>query len=517
MRVPVDLPLRGCSSWCLTEGRAFFGIRMTRNKLFRVFYIVMGLFLGYHFMMTSRSCQPNDCEYRGVRQYADGKTSLDGVRHLLEKIREETKSNSTRWKELSSGMEALDEVALQLMSLPTRTKWMKREVRPIKRSGGTFNITKSTAAVDICPEIYKGSTYGYPFFDKGFEMQPCSGVPKLQDILTLLFNFVHFDPSGDGKSKVDLDGILAQIYKLYPRIPVIIAISNTDDKFSSVKAKYTNVESIEFYTVYKMKPGAVWNTLVKKTNTKYTLIGRGLAYFDDDVRLERLIRELNSLFVDIIGGATRTPSGHWSQSCHQTVHKNYTLVYRTGYHHSKHGCILCGHLSGPFIARTSTLTKFPFNKIIQDANVLFDDFFLELKRQGRQSGACPDAMFHISEQESRKDRLQWLSTAGKWGINSVVLEDGTAMTFSCREIRRRCGLGAFTKGRLVPPCCLEGLARMIKTVMELCEKKNIYCEFQEGTLLGAVKFGKVLPWERDGDLTFWSANFSAMWDLRKVS
>lgn len=37
---------------------------------------------------------------------------------------------------------------------------------------------------------------------------------------------------------------------------------------------------------------------------------------------------------------------------------------------------------------------------------------------------------------------------------------------------------------------------------------------QEGTLLGAVKFNGLLPWERDADVTFHSSNFSAISDLK---
>ena len=69
-------------------------------------------------------------------------------------------------------------------------------------------------------------------------------------------------------------------------------------------------------------------------------------------------------------------------------------------------------------------------------------------------------------------------------------------------------------GRLVSPCCLRQLAQDILFVMRTCREHHILCELQEGTLLGAVKLGKVLPWERDADITFLSANFTAIIQLK---
>ena len=36
------------------------------------------------------------------------------------------------------------------------------------------------------------------------------------------------------------------------------------------------------------------------------------------------------------------------------------------------------------------------------------------------------------------------------------------------------------------------------------------CQLQEGTLLGAVKLGSILPWERDGDIMVLSDHFSRL-------
>ncbi len=71
-------------------------------------------------------------------------------------------------------------------------------------------------------------------------------------------------------------------------------------------------------------------------------------------------------------------------------------------------------------------------------------------------------------------------------------------------------------GLVVPPCCLENIADAIKFVMEQCGRNNITCELQEGTLLGAVKLNKVLPWERDADITFLTADFPKLVKIKDV-
>ncbi len=64
------------------------------------------------------------------------------------------------------------------------------------------------------------------------------------------------------------------------------------------------------------------------------------------------------------------------------------------------------------------------------------------------------------------------------------------------------------------PCCLKYLAEDVLFVMRTLRERGIACELQEGSLLGAVKLGQVLPWERDADLAFLSANFSAIVRLK---
>lgn len=47
-------------------------------------------------------------------------------------------------------------------------------------------------------------------------------------------------------------------------------------------------------------------------------------------------------------------------------------------------------------------------------------------------------------------------------------------------------------------------------LFEACKATNSICELQEGTLLGAVKLGTILPWEKDGDIMILSDHFNQL-------
>uniref|UniRef100_A0A6P8J045 Uncharacterized protein LOC116305542 n=1 Tax=Actinia tenebrosa TaxID=6105 RepID=A0A6P8J045_ACTTE len=125
-------------------------------------------------------------------------------------------------------------------------------------------------------------------------------------------------------------------------------------------------------------------------------------------------------------------------------------------------------------------------------------------------------MFNINTR--KVDDESYVELAKKWDIKKWVESDGQVRWYGCRRGYRhnqgtsKCSL---TKGLGNPPCELENLADAIKFIMRECEKAGLFCELQEGTLLGAVKFNKVLPWERDADITFLTANYTAFKNLMR--
>ena len=251
-----------------------------------------------------------------------------------------------------------------------------------------------------------------------------------------------------------------------------------------------------------------------------------ICVFTRDINLERLIRVLstheNAIFA---GGSYRNLTGHWSHGCLQTQLKNYTLSYKSGYYHSFDECLVCDYLAGPFLAKTSVLREIGFH--LSGEHGIFRDLFLRVKNRqsnlhpgldhgGTAVVTCPDVMFHMQTSAVRDDELA--NFANKHNIKKIVEAEGKIRWFGCRRgIKHRNGEKCPLKvGLVVPPCCLENIADAIKFVMKQCGLHNITCELQEGTLLGAVKLNKVLPWERDADITFVTADFPKLVKIKDV-
>ena len=93
-------------------------------------------------------------------------------------------------------------------------------------------------------------------------------------------------------------------------------------------------------------------------------------------------------------------------------------------------------------------------------------------------------MFNIYPREIPDDKFTGL--ARKWEVKKWVDSDGRVRWYGCRRGHSHTNSGAcsFNTGLGVPPCDLENLADAIKFVMKECEDAGLFCELQEGTLLG---------------------------------
>ncbi|GLH13397.1 Uncharacterized protein GBIM_17977, partial [Gryllus bimaculatus] len=170
--------------------------------------------------------------------------------------------------------------------------------------------------------------------------------------------------------------------------------------------------------------------------------------------------------------------------------------------------MLCDSLRGPFVARTSLLREVALDERLPAA-VLWEDWFLRVKRRGAVAAACPDALFFAGGGAeggaegagAGAGRDAWRRLAAAWQVDTVLLPGRAPLRFSCDEARLSCDFRQLHRqGLLVPTCCLREVARALAAYEDFATRHNLEYELNEGTALGAAKLRSVLPWDIDGDI-----------------
>ena len=356
-------------------------------------------------------------------------------------------------------------------------------------------------ARSICPEEYKGTTYGYPFFYKGFEVTDCDFAKPLTDLLTITA-YIKEDVSDNVENAVT--NLVSSIKNLNSKYRIAIAADIALATVDRLTKRFPNTIIKDAVAIKGLSAGQIWNSLVQTATTEYVLIARDVEVITNDTRFDRLIREIESMDLSAGGGAFRTPNGHWSNGCYQIAYKNYSLSYHHGYDESMHECLFCDYIEGPFITTKNRLETTQFNKL-DETHGLFEDWFMRMHDKQQSVVVCPDSMFHTFYKTT--DKENWDSFMKAWGLYRMHTPLGTEIVSSCHTGT------PMSRSKALHPCASDSLAKAVKFLMTTCEETNIICELEEGTALGAVKFNKILPWERDADITFLTANYSAFQKL----
>jgi hypothetical protein len=396
--------------------------------------------------------------------------------------------------------------------------------------GSKINKTKREKRQDhispgVCSEIYRGSTFGYPLYSKGFETTNCSTQVPVTDLVTLIFDEVPVARnSEEGEVVADqpyyherMIDFIKKIDQFHPGIKTHIVVNKTDNIIKGLKTKIKR-NDLYFTNVGGVPRGRVLQEVIDRVDTPYLLLANELSHFTGEINIERLIRVLsihnNAVFA---GGSSRNLTGHWSNNCYRFQLQNYTLTYKSGYYRSYNECLVCEHITGPFLTKTKTLQEIKLDTTLNYG--VYEDLFLRIKYQhGSHRNAvlsCPDVMFHVQKQKVKDVDL--LPFANRHVIRKIVEADGNVRWYGCRrDIKHRSGDRCnIRNGLAVAPCCLENLSDAIKFIMSECDSSNAICELQEGTLLGAIKFNKVLPWERDADITFLTSDYDKIKETRR--
>ena len=441
------------------------------------------------------------CDCRNIIKERENTTK---ERNDTTKVREDTKADvkttESTWLRESFGKE-LHEIHSQLKylldhkSIPS-PDFVNKVGDLAKRLDGkseppTPNNGMNNHNLNVCPEEYKGSKFGYPFYSTGWVLTNCINVKPLSSVISVLINTVAY-PKEDDKH---IRNVIKGINDTYPIVQVYVA-TRSDDIIEMAK-EYENIDVVK---VDDTNAAKVWNMLKAKASTPYVLVARDVVHFSWFTQIERQIRVVSQIpNVKVAGGAFRNISGHWKAGCVQTKLLNYVLEYQEGYFHSQNACMFCDFLQGPFLTKTDL---FKLDESLPN-EVVFEDWFLRIRKDGHQVMTCPDAMYftldYFSYTKSTKKDV-WTPLAKKWGINRVFLPQGIKFSFSCDDI----GVSCKATHELLPICCLEEYAHLLTVLQKFCGERNISFELDSGSILGGVKFDGLLPYDADGDLIMMS-------------
>ena len=357
-----------------------------------------------------------------------------------------------------------------------------------------------------CPESYNGSVFGYPYFTKGFVRSKCER-PSLQQSTSLIIE----DPNIQTEA---LQSMLKYASVTFHQIFLLIdqsfkpMLTNAMSRFP-----HTNIQL--FFTGERQgnQIGHTLNIVLQRVKSEFVIIAPRLGKLDNTTDIERLINVQEITGAHIVGSAMKNiENGDWDRGCYQSEIKMYILKYFSGYYTSKHECLYCKHIVSPFIAKTKFLIKISFGNL--NAGV-YRDLFLRIGEH-QSIVSCPDVLFYIKpKRETDKELVPF---AVKWEITKII-EDGRVVRWFGNKngfehtSKRSCKL---KRTLAVPPDCRANLLDIILFTFKMCEEYKIRCELQEGTLIGAVKFNNILPWERDADITVLSEHFNKLKSLGHI-
>lgn len=101
------------------------------------------------------------------------------------------------------------------------------------------------------------------------------------------------------------------------------------------------------------------------------------------------------------------------------------------------------------------------------------------------------------------------------GIKKVVLSSGQVDWYGCGKNTGRCFGTVYNDmpeylymSRWTPPCCLENLRETARYLFNILNKASVSYWLEGGSLLGAARYGDVIPWDYDVDIGIYQHEIS---------
>ncbi|KAF7256907.1 hypothetical protein EG68_05951, partial [Paragonimus skrjabini miyazakii] len=392
----------------------------------------------------------------------------------------------------------LQRALAQMRELDVQTNAMMLQSHPTNSL-----LAKNTNKLpETCPEYWSDPKLDRVYFENVYKTQPCDRIP-LEKLAELLLY---------AETCEQATYLIKRVRVVYPKLDIRLAMRNTADQASPCGPW----KSVEMFTGVNDE-ATTWLRLAAASQTKYILVGRNMVDMTHYTDVDRMLRVMNNLSVDVVGGAVRLePEGRWYAGCYQSTVRNFTIRLHPGHDMSAQSCAYCDYIASPFLVRRDV-----FQQSMSDSSmsglIPFVQFFIGGlhnidSNRVLTTVACVDVLFHVAgavglrgQGLAETPKSSWLPLARKWSINRILLPGQVDHRWACEDAGINCA--HFKRaGLIIPGCCLEELADCVKGFLTLAAEHNVSTYIVDGTTMGAVKiYGGFLPWERDADIR-WDAH-----------
>ena len=141
-------------------------------------------------------------------------------------------------------------------------------------------VFKST---DVCPETYKGTLYGYPFYDTGWVPENCTYQKPVEELVTIVFDFTKYPNSMSSEIML----MVSTIDEIYPGMKITVAVQKGLVLNSKHMSKLNQLNVSMVTVPSRIKPGKVLNKVISAVATPCTYIATNVYTMDEDSRIER--------------------------------------------------------------------------------------------------------------------------------------------------------------------------------------------------------------------------------------
>ena len=397
------------------------------------------------------------------------------------------------------------------------------------------------------------------YFDGDTELEDVqiSGIASLEKLNDVTFIFDYYKNFNQSEQNLAQGSIISLINFLdndyLKNLKVFIVIPEFIEYVLETKivAKLRNNVKIFRFNKNGPKYWTIFNYLLNQVETSYIFFGDRyepphLSFTQNkDSTLETFIKSFSKL-VDILNsnkkanaiaaGLIRNKNQEIIEICAKSTMKYYSLKYELhniDLSDSFNEYLNCEYIyKGNFLASKNHLISISNTFQYFDSDYLFFNYlFLQLKLKYHKILLHPSVIFDIATRENYAKNKSFEIFSNKFISEDfnffmqkneieliTVYDESKHLLFKykvddCKILKLSCTKSSLSKFYSLPRCCRQILTTFLKHFEVECKKKNVLFELDSGTLLGAIKFSSTLPWEIDGDITYFSENHE---NLRQV-